>query len=76
LNTYKPSGSTFNLIRGRYAPLKKEPKSWPFIDGHNMKAVEDGMVVQNEVDFAHTVVVVEEMIRLVVEQQTAAEVVV
>jgi hypothetical protein len=33
-------------------------------------------VVQNEVDFAHTVVVVEEMIQLVVEQQTAAEVVV
>jgi hypothetical protein len=34
------------------------------------------MVVQNEVDFSHTVVVVEEMIRLVVEQQTADEVVV
>jgi hypothetical protein len=33
-------------------------------------------VVQNDVDFAHTVVVVEEMIRLVVEQQTAAEIVV
>jgi hypothetical protein len=33
-------------------------------------------VVPNEVDFVHTVVVVEEMIRLVVEQQTAAVVVV
>jgi hypothetical protein len=34
------------------------------------------MVVPNEVDFVHTVVVVEEMIQPGVEQQTAAEVVV
>jgi hypothetical protein len=61
LNTYKPPGSTFNLVRKHVRLngdslclninfwvqflrekrpfIKNHPKTWPFIDGHNRKAV-------------------------------------
>jgi hypothetical protein len=32
-------GNTSHFEGDMHAPPKKDPKSWPFIDGHNMKAV-------------------------------------
>jgi hypothetical protein len=32
-------GAICPIFEGDMLPQKKDPKSWPFIDGHNMKAV-------------------------------------